>query len=257
MNGGFLTSPESTEVTSISPIGHGEAATLGRTEFERVVDLLRSLDPDDWRQPTACELWDVRAMAGHMLGMAEAQASVRQFLRDVRAANSRDGGGTWIDGVTAYQVGERAELTAVELVDRFAYIAPRAVRARRRVPWPIRRGIRLKQDGVFDGERWTLGYLLDVLSTRDPWMHRLDICRATSRPMVLTAAHDGRLVADVVLEWARRHGQPFSLTLSCPAGGCWRSGAGGERIELDALDFCRTVSGRDSGKGLLAVIVPF
>ena len=32
--------------------------------------------------------------------------------------------------------------------------------------------------------------------------------------MELTAGHDGRLVADVVTEWARRHGQPFTLTLT-------------------------------------------
>jgi uncharacterized protein (TIGR03083 family) len=257
MSRGFLTQPDSIEVTSISPIGHAEAATLAATEFQRVIDLLRSLDPEDWTRPTACELWDVRAMAGHMLGMAEAQASVRQFLRDARASKSRDGSGTWIDGVTAHQVRERAHLTPAELVDRFAQVAPRAVRVRDLVPRPVRLSIRLKQDGVFDGERWTLGYLLDVLSTRDPWMHRLDICRATGRPVVTTAAHDGRLVADVVAEWARRHGQPFSLTLTGPAGGRWRSGTGGEHIQLDALDFCRTLSGRDRGHGLLAVAVPF
>jgi hypothetical protein len=57
-----------------------------------------------------------------------------------------------------------------------------------------------------------MGYLLDTILTRDPWMHRVDIARATGRDMVLTADHDGRIVADVVAEWARRHGQPFTLT---------------------------------------------
>jgi len=52
--------------------------------------------------------------------------------------------------------------------------------------------------------------------------------------MVLTADHDGRLVANTVAEWARRHGQPFTLVLSGPAGGQWRAGDGGEQIALAA-----------------------
>jgi uncharacterized protein (TIGR03083 family) len=245
---------EPVDITSVSPIGHREAVTLAATEFQRVIDLLHSLDPDDWGRQTACQSWDVRAMAGHMLGMAEAQASLRQFVHDYRAGVSFEG--AWIDGVTACQVRERAHLTASDVVTRFVRAAPRAVRRRRQVPASVRR-VRMTQDGDFDGERWTFGYLVDVLSTRDPWMHRLDISRVTGRPMVLTAEHDGRIVADVVAEWARRHGQPFSLTLSGPAGGAWRSDTGCELVELDALDFCWTLSGRDRGHGLLATSVPF
>ena len=63
-------------------------------------------------------------------------------------------------------------------------------------------------------------------------MHRLDIARATGRDMVLTPEHDGRIIADVVAEWARRHGQPFTLALSGPAGGQWRAGDGGDRSSL-------------------------
>ena len=53
--------------------------------------------------------------------------------------------------------------------------------------------------GVINGaeEPWTLGYLIDVILTRDPWMHRLDICAALDRPPQLTADHDGVIVADV------------------------------------------------------------
>ena len=32
---------------------------------------LRALDADDWAKPTDCPAWDVRAMAGHVLGMTE------------------------------------------------------------------------------------------------------------------------------------------------------------------------------------------
>ncbi len=36
--------------------------------------------------------------------------------------------------------------------------------------------------------------------TRDVWIHRIDICRATGRLSVLTAGHDGRLLADMVAD---------------------------------------------------------
>jgi hypothetical protein len=61
-----------------------------------------------------------------------------------------------------------------------------------------------------------------MIITRDPWMHRLDLARATGQDLVLTADHDGVMVADVVAE--RRHGQPYRLELTGPAGGSWRSG---------------------------------
>jgi hypothetical protein len=73
----------------------------------------------------------------------------------------------------------------------------------------------------------------------------------------LTPEHDGVLVADVVAEWAQRHGRPYRLRLTGPAGGEWSSGSGGEEIELDAVEFCRVLSGRGSGAGLLGQPVPF
>ena len=76
-------------------------------------------------------------------------------------------------------------------------------------------------------------------------------------PMTLTAEHDGVIVADVAAEWASRHGEPCTLTLSGPAGGTWEFGGGGDHVELDAVEFCRILSGRGSGSGLLATRVPF
>jgi len=47
---------------------------------------------------------------------------------------------------------------------------------------------------------------LDVIYPRDTWSHRLDICRATNRPFLQTAVHDGRLLALVVRDLARKLG---------------------------------------------------
>jgi uncharacterized protein (TIGR03083 family) len=237
-------------------LGHREAMTLAATEFDRMGAQLAALAPADWARPTVCELWDVRGMATHVLGMAEAQASFRQFAHDFRAAGQRTSG-KMIDEMSATQVRERAAMTPAAIVSRLAAVAPKAVRARRRTPAFVRWAVRLKNDPPFDSERWPYGYLVDIIFTRDTWMHRLDISRATSLPMDLTAGHDGRLVADVVTEWARRHGKPFALKLTGPAGGEWRSGEAGESLELDALDFCWTVAARQSGAGLMTTKVPF
>jgi len=106
-------------------------------------------------------------------------------------------------------------------------------------------------------ETWTVGYLVDIILTRDGWMHRVDICRATGRDMVLTPDHDRFLIDDVVNEWAGRHDSPYTLTLTGVAGGTWSRGDGGLTYELDAVEFCRIVSGRAEGDGLLATEVPF
>jgi hypothetical protein len=109
---------------------------------------------------------------------------------------------------------------------------------------------------------WTsLKYLLDVGFTRDVWAHRIDVHAAIGRPMHLTADHDGRLVADIVGEWADIHGQPFELVLEGPAGGKFTSFPDGEhvdaeRVEIDALDFIRTLSGRLTGTGVLSNPLP-
>jgi uncharacterized protein (TIGR03083 family) len=244
------------DAATIPKIGHGEAMVLAETEFARTLSVLRQLDGDQWHEQTVCPLWDVRAMVAHMLGMAEAQASIRQFARDFRAARKRTGG-LMIDAMTAAQVRDRAGLTPAQLTDRLAEAAPRAVRARRRTPALARWAIRVKQDPPFDAHRWEFGYLVDIIFTRDTWMHRLDICRATGHDMVLTPGHDGRLVTDVTAEWARLHDQPFSLTLTGPAGGQWSQGSNGEHLELDALEFCWILAGRAPGAGLLATKVPF
>jgi uncharacterized protein (TIGR03083 family) len=244
------------QVESVPRLGHDEAMFLAETEFARMVELLRQLRSEEWQQPTICALWDVRAMAAHVLGMAEAQASFRQFVHDLRSARKRSSG-PMIDAMNATQVRERAELSPAELVDRLASVAPRAVKARRRTPALMRWIVRMKQEPPFDAERWQYGYLVDTIFTRDTWIHRIDLARATGRDMNPTPEHDGRLAFDVVAEWARRHGRPCTVTLTGPAGGQWRAGNGGEQIELDALDFCWTVAGRTTGTGLLATMVPF
>ena len=236
------------------------AMQLAETEYHRFLDLLRSLSPGDWTKPTDCPQWDVRAMAGHTTGMALMATGLKETLRQSLVSKRR--GGVPLDALTALQVQEHADLTTGELVDRFATIGPRAARGRRRTPTLIRR-MKLPdpQDVAGRTERWTNGYLIDTILTRDPWMHRMDICRATGRAPVLTPDHDGLVVADVVQEWADRHSRPFFLDLTGPAGGRFSKGESGPELTLDAVDFCRVLSGRTAQhtvtSDLLEVAVPF
>ena len=73
---------------------------------------------------------------------------------------------------------------------------------------------------------------------------RLDIARAVGREAELTADHDGVLVADVVAEWAQRHGSPYRLHLTGPAGGSWAAGDDGPELE-DLFDLAYHFKGVD------------
>lgn len=246
-----------TRVEMIPAISRAEAEVLAATEYRRFAEQLRSLGDDDWTKPTDCDLWDVRAMAGHSVGMMSDFTSLRSVMRRMRGASkaATKTGGPVVDSMTAMQVAENSTLTPTELIARVETVGPTAAHWRTTAPRLFRR-IPIKEEVGGQIETWRIGYLLDTILTRDPWMHRVDIARATGHDLVLTADHDGRIIADVVAEWARRHGQPFALTLTGPAGGTFTAGAG-EHITIDAVEFCRILSGRASGSGLLTQEVPF
>jgi uncharacterized protein (TIGR03083 family) len=247
-----------TTVDMIPPITRAEAEVVAAVEYQRLADQLRSLEPDDWARPTDCPLWDVRAMAGHSVGALSDFTSLRSVLRRMRASTKRakHDGGPLVDAMTSLQVEELAGLSPAELVARIDTLGPKAARWRTNTPALLRR-IPMRETVGGVPETWRMSYLFDTILTRDPWMHRVDIARATGCEMRLTPEHDGRIIADVVAEWARRHGAPFTLTLTGPAGGQFVSGEGGEEVSLDATELCRVLSGRASGEGLLSQQVPF
>lgn len=241
-------------------LDHSTAMQIAQTEYERVVTTLEMLGEQDWARATVCPAWDVRAMAGHLVGMASMASSRRELARQQIVAGrraSRLGVGS-VDALTALQVEELGALSTDELIERMRQVVPRALRGRSRmVPGPLRSRITMPEETDGVAEAWTLAYLFDIILTRDPFMHRLDIARATGVLVTPTAEHEGVIVQDVVAEWAHRHGQPYVLDLEGPAGGHWEAGAGGEQIRMDALDFCRVLSGRGAGSGLLGRHVPF
>jgi uncharacterized protein (TIGR03083 family) len=241
---------------NVDRINRQEARVLAEEEFVRFADTVASLTPDEWAMPTDCTEWDVRKVALHVLGSADAQASVREFLHQFRRGlplNKQIDSHHWVDGLNELEIRERDHLTNDELVIQLKAVGPKAVKGRWGTPLPMR----YLPIPFGPPIGWTpLKYLLDVGFTRDVWCHRIDIHQGIGRPMRLTPDHDGRLVADIVAEWASIHGQPFELVLTGPAGGTFDQGVGGEHVEIDALDFVRTLSGRLPGEGVLANPLP-
>lgn len=244
-----------TTLTTKPALTREEASELSFEESVRWIALLTSLSPSQWGRATECDLWTVRDVAAHVLGNHDGLASMRERLHQLRQARRR--GGNLVDALSATQVEDRRGLTTDELVQRLRRSFDQSIRARRRLPATLMRRVRIQVPMRDRAERWSSAYLDDVIYTRDAWMHRMDVCRAVDIQPHLTPGHDGRIVAGIAHEWADRHGLPYRLELTGPAGGTFGDEACEDRFTLDAVDFSRNVSGRGAPTGLLAVEVGF
>jgi uncharacterized protein (TIGR03083 family) len=233
-------------------IGRGEGTILSRVQYARLVETLRTLSDEEWEAPTDCTGWTVKDVAAHVYGNLECVAAPREFVRQAREGKRLDPENPY-DGLNAYQVRKHASLSGPELVQRIAGIADGALRHRARTPWVLRQAIRPRLDVA---GRVSMSFVLDTIYTRDTYMHRVDVARATGRELVVDEV-EGRIVEDMVEEWADRHGQPYTLTLTGPAGGTWQRGSGGPVLTCDAVEWTRVNSGRATGEGLLATRVQY
>lgn len=240
-------------VAQLSRIERGEEAwRLASATYDALLDLLEDLDPEEWETPTVCAPWTVADMVGHLIGAAEGEASIVEGIRQHLVAERRksDHRGSHLDAWTALHVERHASLPPAQRLARLREVAPAAVRGRSKLPrllGPIPVSVVDDTNGSLpegSPEKVTVGELNTVIYTRDTWLHRIDIARATGRDPRLDPAVDRRIVADVVVEWASRHGRPFSLTLTGPAGDRYQQGTGGPHIELDAVELCWILSGR-------------
>jgi uncharacterized protein (TIGR03083 family) len=246
-----------TESDSSDKMTHDRAMKLAAIEMERLVDVVGQLRPSDWSLPTDCEGWDVRALLSHVLGAMEGNASLREFFRQylVATKKSKRSGQPMIDAMTSSQIADHVSLTPEEISDGIRENAQKSVRGRRRMP-ALMRAMPMSPGAPFEG-KWKMGYLVDTIMGRDYWMHRVDLSRAIGAEIVLTSDHDGVIVRDVVGEWARAHAQPYTLVLEGPAGGTFSQGTSDDEIRIDAVEFCRVLSGRGQASGLLSHTIPF
>jgi uncharacterized protein (TIGR03083 family) len=231
----------------IPAISRAEVQSLGLTTLERFITLAESLSPEEWNRPTMCTAWRAREILAHQAGSYTAYTTFKQWLHNY---GQRPRPGQLPEDVTnALQVADRAGHTPAEMMAELRAAGPIAIANRASVPGLFRL-IRIpRPTGTL-----ALSHLLDVIHSRDTWMHRLDLARATGRDFVQTAEHDGRIVAlvirDVVEQWEPLlAGQTVTLRLTGVAGGEWRFGpsaAPALTLTMDALEFNIFASGRMS-----------
>lgn len=263
MNTSPNASPDTTyRVADMQPIGHREATELARHQYAQLASAFAHLDDADWGRPTDCEGWTVRHLAGHVVGAMRAAASVRENMSQLRTSmrRAKNGNRPLVDELTALQIERTADLEPADLVVEMQDLVESAATGRRRTPAPVRRIGKMTVEVPGLTERWTVGYLVDTILTRDTFMHRIDLARAVDAELRLDTDEDRRVVADIAREWAVRHGEPVRLVLTGAAGGTFVAGGrhdDGDELTLDAVEFCRIVSTRVPGEGLLAQPVPF
>lgn len=222
-----------------------EAYQLLQVAFQRLLDLLEQLKAADWSKPTACTAWNVREMVAHQAGGYASGTGygemLRQYLMPPRKGELPE------DAINRRQLQERADKTSADLIAELRRVGPVAMQK-----WA--NGFRLIKPIAVPhpvGGRLSVRHLMWVIHSRDTWMHRLDICRATSRAFEQTPEHDGRIAALVMRDVGIRlqgklDGRGLLFDLSGVAGGQWTVGEGevGATVQMDVLDFNIFASGR-------------
>ncbi|HET7900388.1 MAG TPA: maleylpyruvate isomerase family mycothiol-dependent enzyme [Candidatus Nanopelagicales bacterium] len=240
--------------TPVVEIDHEGWMQLAAEEYERLLRLLDDLEPHEWRASTDCPGWDVRAMVAHLCGAADGTARPLEYVRRACVGLVRHRRSMLVDSINEVQIRDRTGRSMRQLRDELEEAGARSVRTRRRIPRAVRGCVVPFGPPVGTA---SVGYLTDRIFTRDAWMHRIDIARATGRELELTIDHDGALLRDLVTEWAAIHARPFDLRLTGPAGLRMTSAPAGDSLVVDGVEFARCLAGRSSAEGLLGTTVPF
>ncbi|HXV42941.1 MAG TPA: maleylpyruvate isomerase N-terminal domain-containing protein, partial [Anaerolineae bacterium] len=222
--------PTIQNVADIPPLSHKEAGAMARMELERFIALLETLSADDWLKPTYCTQWNVHQMVSHQAGAYAGYASWTEFKRQWASPPKPKSGQITVDAINDLQVADRIRAMPAELIAELREVGPKAIANRQRIPAFIR-GLRFDPQSFLyawrpldflRALRWPYGptvaafkhdeqavrgimrldYIIDLIYIRDTWMHRIDICLATGRGMVLTDEHDGRMMALIMRDLA-------------------------------------------------------
>ena len=254
-----LTAGPTTMGSSCAVADFGTWMDLARASYQALADEFAAVPADRWSTPTPCVGWSVRDLAGHVVGAMRSAASLRETASQQRAVKRRSKrtGEQEVDAMTAIQVERAADLSVEDVVRELQALVPKAVAGRGRMPAFVRRRAGIQVEMGSFSERWTFDYFLATILTRDAWLHRVDLADALGAPLAVGHV-DRAIIGDVAIEWCARHAQPVALTLTGDAGGTLTAGTGGPEIELDAVEFCRIVSGRaPATHPLLEHAVPF
>jgi uncharacterized protein (TIGR03083 family) len=233
-------------IARITPLSRHRAAEVADAELAAFQQVVSELHGPDWDRPTDSAGWSVRDVVAHVAGQYEELARPGTFLRRLRAAKRRYPDRIALHGHNQVQIDELAGRSPAELTARLARFGPKGLAAIRRMPGFVRRlpSTMFFPEPPLPDRR--LSYLFDVLTSRDTWMHRLELVRATGRQW-RPYPHDAVVVAQVVRDLDRGWPDgPFQLTLTGPAGGTWTIGTGTQVAQstVDAIAAMLHLSGR-------------
>lgn len=240
-----VATPNVFEISEIPYVTADEAYSLLTTELERFLTVVENISPDDWGKPTACSEWNVRQILAHQAGGFAGGARIKELLHQL---SSRPKPGQLPeDAINIIQQRDRAAKTPAELIAEVRKMGPVAVKN-----WAYGfQLLKLISIPHAVAGKLPLRHLMWVTHSRDTWMHRLDICRATGQAFEQTAGHDGRIAAlvmrDVAQALSRLSGCPtLNFDLTGIAGGNWKIGKGDPAaiIRMDVLEFNIFASGR-------------
>ncbi|HHW84442.1 MAG TPA: maleylpyruvate isomerase family mycothiol-dependent enzyme [Actinomycetales bacterium] len=222
------------------------ARTCLTTEYAALQRAVDTLTPDEWARPTDCTGWTVRHMVAHLAGAAHCTAHRPTMLRTYAYAGRKAGKNpaAAVDYITHAQIEARAAMTDSQVAEDLRHWVGLAPGRLAGFPGFLRR---LPLPAALDLVRGArVSYFLDVISSRDVWMHRVDLTRALGSTREVTAAEPevvAQVIRDLDTEWG---GPAVRLTLTGPGGGTWRLGGGDPvaRVREDAVAYLRLLSGR-------------
>lgn len=243
-----------TRAHDVARTEHGHAIELISAEVNAMGAVVRGLAPSDWLLPTDCTGWDVHSLVAHIVGNAENILDPDLMQRRAREGTEKYPQLYLVDAMNEMAVDDWRDKPSTALVDEFNRLWPRAVEALRTMPESARQ--QTFESGYPDVPTLTFGYICDVIFTRDMWMHRVDLCRATGKPFA-PGEHSRDVIAQILRDlddaW---EGDSFVLELTGATTGDWQIGAGEPVLTVgcDAVEFLRNLSGRTEPEPALTVV---
>ena len=160
-----------TRIEAIPGIKQPEATALAESQNRALLHMLYLLDDAQWAAPTDCVRWSVKDIASHIYGWAESLTSFKETRRQIgQAFRRRKELGNILDAQNQVQADAGRRIPTEELLLRMEEVLPRMIK--RRASWG-RFGRYVPIWGPPFGFS-NLGYLTNVIFTRDVFMHRID-----------------------------------------------------------------------------------
>lgn len=229
-----------TRLEDLTPLKHDTALLISADETSRLLDLLRELRDDEWLLPTDCDRWTVRDVIAHLTGWAELFTSFGSAKEQLGPTlRWRKQFENMVDAQNEAQVELKRHLSPEQLTAEYEKAAFRFLKLRRRIGTP---GKLIPIYSALFGWK-SLSFVADSIFTRDTFMHRVDISRATGRDFRIGQNQEA-LIADIVRDWARLTKTRVRVELEGPGGGLFTHESPVVTVRTDAIDFCRFNAGR-------------